>query len=151
MSGTDDDHRGRSWTFMTNHARVLIHITRNPNTRVRDIADSIGITERAAQNIVNDLEEAEYITRTRIGRRNHYTIDADRPFRHPDDADQRVLSLLALFTSPDRTPGIAGPRAGPGGSAGPGRGSYGRDVPGVAKTIRPQVWPWPEHSVVAHS
>jgi len=89
---------------MTNHARVLIHIARNPNTRVRDISESIGITERAAQNIVNDLEEAEYISRIRTGRRNHYTIHANRPFRHPADADQRIEGLLTLFTSHDRTP-----------------------------------------------
>jgi len=96
---------------MTNHARTLIHIARNPNTRVRDIADGIGITERAAQNIVNDLEEAAYITRTRMGRRNHYTIDLDRPFRHPADADQSIEGLLTLFTSHDRRPsGVVPPR-----------------------------------------
>ena len=87
----------KSWTFLTNHARVLVEIMRNPHIRLRDIATGIGITERAAQVIVNDLEEARYITRTRIGRRNHYSVDPTRPFRHPAEGDQRVEGLLALF------------------------------------------------------
>jgi MarR family len=91
------------WTFLTNHARVLVEITRNPHTRLRDIAAGIGITERAAQAIVNDLEEAGYITRTRVGRRNHYSVDPNRPFRHPADADQRVAGLLTLFAHNDRS------------------------------------------------
>ncbi|MEU6721848.1 winged helix-turn-helix domain-containing protein [Nonomuraea sp. NPDC046802] len=92
---------GKSWTFLTNHARVLVEITRDPNTRVRDIAGAIGITERAAQAIVTDLEVAGYITRTRVGRRTRYGIDASLPFRHPNDADQRVEGLLHLFTEHD--------------------------------------------------
>jgi hypothetical protein len=104
MSGSDGEHGAKPWTFMTNHARVLIHIARNPNTRVRDIADGIGITERAAQNIVNDLEHAAYITKTRQGRRNHYTIEPGRPFRHPADAALNVEGLLALFTAHDGEP-----------------------------------------------
>lgn len=96
--GTEDSTKStRSWTFLTNHARVLVKIARNPRSRLRDIAGSIGITERAAQSIVNDLEEAGYITRTRVGRRNHYSIDPDRPFRHPADADFGIKGLLALF------------------------------------------------------
>jgi MarR family len=90
----------RRWTFLTNHARVLVEIARDPNNRLRDIAAGIGITERAAQGIVNDLEEAGYITRTRIGRRNHYSVDPSRPFRHPADADQRIAGLLTLFAEP---------------------------------------------------
>jgi predicted MarR family transcription regulator len=93
----------RPWTFLTNHARVLVEIARNRNTRLRDIAAAIGITERAAQTIVNDLEEAGYITRTRVGRRTHYSVDPTRPFRHPADADQQVAGLLTLFAHSDRT------------------------------------------------
>jgi hypothetical protein len=96
--GAADD---KPWTFLTNHARVLIVIARNPHTRLRDIADTIGITERAAQTIVNDLEEAGYIARTKVGRRNHYSVDPTRPFRHPADADHRVEGLLTLFTDHD--------------------------------------------------
>lgn len=98
--GTEDSTRStRSWTFLTNHARVLVKIARNPRSRLRDLAVSIGITERAAQSIVNDLEAAGYITRTRVGRRNHYSIDPSRPLRHPADADFGVKGLLALFAA----------------------------------------------------
>jgi hypothetical protein len=95
----------RPWTFLTNHARVLVEIARNPHIRLRDVAAGIGITERAAQTIVNDLEEAGYITRTRVGRRNHYNVDPTRPFRHPADADQRIAGLLTLFAHNDRAGG----------------------------------------------
>lgn len=87
----------KPWTFLTNHARVLIHIARNPSSRQRDIAEAIGITERAAQMILDDLENAGYVARTRSGRRNHYTLDTARPFRHPADADQNVQALISLF------------------------------------------------------
>jgi DNA-binding transcriptional regulator PaaX len=92
----------KSWTFLTNHARVLIHIARNPSIRLRDIAADIGITERSAQAIVHDLEEAGYITRARVGRRNHYTLNTDLPFRHPADADQSVHALIDVFVSSDQ-------------------------------------------------
>lgn len=95
---TPDD---KPWTFLTNHARVLVVIARNPHSRLRDIADAIGITERAAQTIVNDLEEARYITRTKVGRRNHYSVDPTRPFRHPADADHQIEGLLTLFAHHD--------------------------------------------------
>jgi DNA-binding Lrp family transcriptional regulator len=98
----DNDPRDtKPWTFLTNHARVLVEIARNPESRLRDLAAWIGITERATQAIVNDLEEAGYITRTRIGRRNHYSVDPTRPFRHPADADARVEGLISLFASHD--------------------------------------------------
>jgi predicted transcriptional regulator len=96
--------RARSWTFLTNHARILVKIARNPQSRLRDLAVSVGITERAAQSIVNDLEEAGYITRTRVGRRNHYSVDSTRPFRHPADADYRVKGLLTLFVQDEGAP-----------------------------------------------
>ena len=87
----------KSWTFLTNHARVLILIACSPSIRMRDVAQEIGITERAAQLIINDLEEAGYLTRTRVGRRNTYTVDPDRPFRHPSESDHDIRDLLALF------------------------------------------------------
>lgn len=99
MMGTpDEDGQVRRWTFLTNHARVLLEVARNPNARLRDLADVAGITERAAQAIVTDLEAAGYLTRTRVGRRNHYTVDPTRRFRHPAEADHRIDGLLALFT-----------------------------------------------------
>ncbi|MFV2172512.1 helix-turn-helix transcriptional regulator [Actinomadura sp. LOL_016] len=87
----------KTWTFLTNHARVLILIARSPSIRMRDVAQEIGITERAAQLIINDLEEAGYLSRTRVGRRNTYTVNPDRPFRHPSEADHDVRDLLTLF------------------------------------------------------
>ncbi|MFI6517793.1 helix-turn-helix transcriptional regulator [Spirillospora sp. NPDC050679] len=107
MDRPDHHDREKHWTFLTNHARVLIHISRNPHARVRDIAARIGVTERTAQSIVNDLEEASYITRTRIGRRNHYTIHPDRPFRHPAEADHPIEGLIALLTEHDGHPSSA--------------------------------------------
>lgn len=97
-------HRGegaRSWTFLTNHARVLIFIAGNPRARLRDVAAAVGITERAAVAIVNDLEEAGYVRRSRIGRRNRYVVHPHRPFRHPSEADHTVAELLAVFLDED--------------------------------------------------
>jgi len=99
--GTPAERDGKTWTFLTNHARVLIHIARNPQARIRDIAAAVGITERATQVILNDLEEADYLTRTRVGRRNTYTINPDRPFRHPAEQDQQINALTSLFTRHD--------------------------------------------------
>jgi DNA-binding Lrp family transcriptional regulator len=99
-----DDHRGgKTWTFLTNHARVLIRIAREPDSRIRDIADFVGITERAAQLIVADLEEEGYLTHTRVGRRNVYTVNPDLPFRHPAEGDHGVKALIALFTENGET------------------------------------------------
>lgn len=97
MARQDNRSAGR-WTFLTNHARVLLEIARDPQVRLRDVAATAGITERAAQAIVADLEAAGYVTRTRVGRRNRYTIDPKRRFRHPAEADLNIEGLLALFT-----------------------------------------------------
>ncbi|GGL29672.1 helix-turn-helix transcriptional regulator [Planomonospora parontospora] len=98
MGSSDTNRPSARWTFLTNHARVLLMIAQDPQIRLRDVAAEIGITERAAQAIVADLEEAGYLTRTRVGRRNHYSIDATRRFRHPAEADVRIDSLLSIFT-----------------------------------------------------
>ncbi|WP_113703043.1 helix-turn-helix transcriptional regulator [Nonomuraea lactucae] len=90
------------WTFLTNHARVLLEIARNPQVRVRDIAASIGITERAAQGIVTDLKEAGYVDPVRVGRRNHYSVNAGQGFRHPTEADIPVRALIDMFTDRER-------------------------------------------------
>lgn len=73
---------GPSWTFLTNHARVLLCLADEPDLRLREVAGRIGITERAVQRIVADLEDAGIVTRTREGRRNTYTLDEDAPLRH---------------------------------------------------------------------
>ena len=94
---------GRTWTFLTNHARVLICIARDPTRRIRDIAEEIGITERAAQLIIADLEKARYLSRTRVGRRNTYSIDPDLPFRHPAEGDHMVQELISMFVGHDQS------------------------------------------------
>jgi DNA-binding MarR family transcriptional regulator len=87
----------RNWTFLTNHAHVIVWISSNPEARVRDIAANVGITERAAQSILRDLEQDGYVTKTRVGRRNSYTIHPELPFRHPMEAHHAVGDLLRLF------------------------------------------------------
>jgi hypothetical protein len=96
----DDREEGGSWTLLTGHGHVLVEIARNPRARIRDIAGLAGITERAAQGIIADLEAAGYLTRTRAGRRTVYTVHPDRPFRHPAQSGHRVGPFLDLLTSP---------------------------------------------------
>lgn len=86
-----------SWTFLSNHAHVLLAIHRDPTVRLRDVAESVGITERGTQAIVADLEAAGYLSHERVGRRNHYTVHPDGPFRHPTESGRRIGDLLALF------------------------------------------------------
>lgn len=88
------DH-GR-WTFLTNHAHVLLCLAQSPGVTLRDVAANVGVTERAVQRIVHDLEAAGYLTRRRSGRHNEYDIDASLPLRHPVEAHQTVGVLLAL-------------------------------------------------------
>ncbi len=88
---------GASWTFLTNHARVLLCLAEEPDLRLREAAERIGITERAVQRIVTDLEDAGVITRSREGRRNHYTINEEARLRHPGDAHVAVGDLLRLW------------------------------------------------------
>ena len=87
----------RQWTFLTNHGHVLIHVHRNPDARISEIARAVGITERAVQAILHDLAEAGYVTRQRVGRRNSYRLDDDLRLRHPLEADHPVGDLLAVF------------------------------------------------------
>lgn len=91
----------RGWTFLTNHAHVLLVVARDPSTRVRDIAAIVGITERAALAILDDLEDEGYLVRTKVGRRNHYTVNPAGRFRHPIGASGCVGDLLTLFTPAD--------------------------------------------------
>ena len=85
------------WTFLTNHAYVLVCIDRDPTLRTRDIAAAVGITERATQALIADLVAAGYVTRTREGRRNVYTVRPASPLRHPLEAHRTVGDLLALL------------------------------------------------------
>lgn len=95
----DDAPVGRvGWTFLTNHAHVLVCIARDPGIRLRDVAERVGITERATQGIVSDLVDEGYVSRTRVGRRNHYAVRDDLPLRHPLEQDQAIGSLLQVLT-----------------------------------------------------
>jgi predicted ArsR family transcriptional regulator len=91
------DNNARTWTFLTNHARVLILIAETPGIRLRDVADQVGITERAAQRIVAELEAAGYLTHETVGRRNQYELRPNAHLRHPLEDDVEVGRLLDLF------------------------------------------------------
>ena len=84
----------RAWTFLTNHLHVLACIDHDPGIRLRDVAVLVGITERAAQSMVADLAQEGYITRVRVGRRNHYEIHRGAPLRHPMERGVTVGTLL---------------------------------------------------------
>ena len=117
----------RTWTFLTNHTQVLLCIARDSDTRLRDMAQTVGITERAAQRIVGDLIEAGYVTRERVGRRNRYEIDGQAAMRHRAQVGHEVGELLELFELPN-TKGPNSSASGP---------SAARSSP-ARKTARPR-------------
>jgi DNA-binding MarR family transcriptional regulator len=87
----------KPWTFVTSHTQVLLCIARDPNVRLRDVAATVGVTERAAQRIVADLVEAGYLERTRVGRRNRYTINETTAMRHTAQRGHEIGELLDLL------------------------------------------------------
>lgn len=89
------------WTFLTNHAHVLVCVAKDPGARLRDIAASIGITERAAHRILSELVEAGYVVRERDGRRNRYQVRAELPLGGPLGDGREVGELLALLGGPE--------------------------------------------------
>jgi predicted transcriptional regulator len=97
MSHVSSDNGERSWRFLTNHTQVLLCIARDGDVRTRDIAQMVGITERAAQRIVADLAEAGFVTIERVGRRNRYAIDREAAMRHHAQADHEIGELLDLL------------------------------------------------------
>ena len=96
-----------TWTFLSNHAHVLICLARHPDSRLRDVAEQVGITERAVQTIVSDLEQHGALTRSREGRRNHYELHLDAPLRHAVEEHRTIGDLLGLV-------GVSGRAATPG-------------------------------------
>jgi DNA-binding MarR family transcriptional regulator len=88
-----------SWGFLTNHAHVLLCIARDPESRARDIADQVGITERAAQRILADLIADGYATRAKVGRRNHYEINRHGQLRHPVFRDLSIGPLIEVLNT----------------------------------------------------
>jgi hypothetical protein len=87
-----------TWSFLTNHARVLLCIAQDPAIRLRDIGDRVGVTERATHRIVDELVAAGYISRMRTGRRNHYTVHRHLPIPDRIVHTQRLDELLAILT-----------------------------------------------------
>ncbi len=88
------DNQDRRWTFLTNHARVLLAIAQAPDARLRTIAAACLITERGVQAIIADLEKAGYLQRQRTGRRNQYTLNLDRPLRHSAESGVTLRALV---------------------------------------------------------
>ena len=95
MSSTED--KGKTWRFLSNHTQVLLCLHHDPNARFRDIAESVGITERAAQRIVADLIDSGYVESERVGRRNRYRIKTDIAMRHPAQDGHEIGQLLKLL------------------------------------------------------
>jgi hypothetical protein len=93
-----------SWTFLTNHAQVMLCIARDPGIRLRDIADGVGITERSAYGIVLDLADAGYILKEKTGRRNRYQIQAHLPLPEPSSRERTVGEVLALLAGSEPRP-----------------------------------------------
>ncbi|MFI1373363.1 MarR family transcriptional regulator [Streptomyces longwoodensis] len=91
------DQQTGEWTFLTNHARVLMAIAREPSARIRDLAAICRITERTAQKIISDLEEAGCLSRTRDGRRTTYILHLEGGLRHPAEAHVPVRRLVELL------------------------------------------------------
>lgn len=100
-----------SWTFLTNHTQVLLRIAQNSDVRLRDVAQTVGITERAAQRIVADLATAGIIERRRNGRRNHYLVNRSAAMRHNAQAAHQVGPLLDLLRPEDETDSAGEPSA----------------------------------------
>ena len=93
-----------AWTFLTNHAHVLLCIARDPDIRLRDVAREVGITERAVQRIVHELARDGFLEVSREGRRNHYAVRVELNLRHPIEAHRTVADLVELVAAPPGDP-----------------------------------------------
>lgn len=88
-----------SWTLLSNHGHVLVCLSLDPDMRMRDVAERVGVTERAVQLIVRDLTDAGFISTERVGRRNRYTLARSSRFRHPLEEHVRVGDFLDLIST----------------------------------------------------
>ena len=88
----------RTWTFLTNHAQVLLCLAEEPDVRLRDVADRVGITERATQRILSELVQAGYVKTERVGRRNRYTVDRGHAMRHSAQLGHDIGTLLEALS-----------------------------------------------------
>ena len=96
--------RVESWSFLTNHARVLLRIADDPGARLRDIAAGLGITERRAYSIVTDLTAAGYVVKQKDGRRNRYQVQAHLPLPEPASRERTIGEILALLAGAGTAP-----------------------------------------------
>jgi len=96
-SGSGSGESLTRWMFLTNHARVLAILHSDPRLVLRQVAIEVGITERAVQRIIHDLEEGGFIQRERVGRQNRYRVLTDQPLRHPIEAHRKIGDLLKLI------------------------------------------------------
>ncbi|MGH3345677.1 MAG: helix-turn-helix transcriptional regulator [Nocardioides sp.] len=92
--------RDHSWAFVTNYAHVLVCVAADPDARLRDIAETVGVTERTASHLVKDLEGAGYLTKSRHGRRNQYQVHDELPLRHPQHRHHTVGELIRFLEAP---------------------------------------------------
>jgi len=97
LSVAKKQSKSTEWTFLSNHGHVLVHLSRYPESLVREIADAVGITERSTQAILSDLQEAGYVKIYKEGRRNVYKVNTNRKFRHPSEATESIGSLINIF------------------------------------------------------
>jgi len=97
-------HPVPGWTFLTNHAHVLLCLADDPQARLRDVASRVGITERAVQSIVQELEAAGAVTRQRVGRRNHYLLHPDHRLHHPIEAHCTIGDLMRMVLGDGKPP-----------------------------------------------
>ncbi len=94
-----------TWTFLSNHAHVLLCVAADPELTIRELSDKVGITERAVQRILAELQGEGYLTKERDGRRNRYRVEPERPLRHPIEAHQSVGALIRLVAGRPRRAG----------------------------------------------
>jgi DNA-binding MarR family transcriptional regulator len=89
-----------TWTFLSNHGNVIVYVDEHPTARLREIADSVGITERATHKLVSELVDEGYLTRKRVGRRSEYSVNCEQKLRHPALTGLTLHQLLIGMTRP---------------------------------------------------
>lgn len=94
----ENGNSGPRWTFLTNHAHVLTVLDSDPNLTLREVAVRVGITERAVQRIVLELEQSGFLEREKVGRQNQYKVLKHQPLRHPIEAHRSIGDLLTMIT-----------------------------------------------------
>lgn len=103
MPAAGNVRKSGNWTFLSNHGHVLVALSRDPRARLRDLAEAVGITERAVLHILSDLEAEGILERIREGRRNRYVLHLDAPLRHPLEDHRSVGELVAMVEGRRRT------------------------------------------------